>query len=88
MASASRTLYIGVTNEIRRRALEHQRGEVPGFAAKYRTKELVYVESFSGIRDAIAREKQIKGWARAKKIALIELQNPGWEDLSREWRTD
>ncbi|SRR5579883_2328299 len=87
MASASRALYIGVTNDIRRRALEHRRGEVQGFAAKYRAKELVYVEAFSGIRDAIAREKQIKRWVRAKKIALIELQNPGWKDLGAEWRT-
>jgi putative endonuclease len=85
MTSASRVLYIGVTNNIKRRAVEHQQGRVPGFAAKYNARELVYVESFGNIRAAIAREKQLKGWLRAKKIALIESRNPRWKDLSAEW---
>ena len=85
MASASRVLYIGVTNNIKRRAVEHRQGLVPGFAKQYKTRELVYLESFSSIRDAIAREKQLKRWVRAKKIALIESTNPHWKDLSGEW---
>ena len=86
MASASRVLYVGVTNNIKRRAVEHRQGRVPGFAAKYNTRELLYVELFGNVRAAIAREKQLKGWLRAKKIALIESRNPGWKDLSADWR--
>lgn len=85
MASASRVLYIGVTNNIERRAVEHRQGRVPGFSAKYRTRELVYVEPFGQIRAAIAREKQLKGWLRARKIALIESQNPDWKDMAAAW---
>ena len=86
MASASRVLYVGVTNNIKRRAMEHRQGRASGFAGKYHTRELLYVESFSNVRAAIAREKQLKGWLRAKKIALIESLNPGWKDLSADWR--
>ena len=86
MASASRVLYTGVTNNVLRRAAEHAGRQVPGFAARYRTKELVYVELFGDVRAAIAREKQIKGWLRRKKIALIESLNPQWKDLSAEWQ--
>ncbi len=86
MASASRALYIGVTNNIQRRSIEHWQGRVPGFSAKYRTRELVYVESFGQVHAAIAREKQLKGWVRARKIALIESQNPKWRDLAAGWR--
>src|SRR5947209_13205214 len=85
MASASRVLYTGVTDDALRRASEHAGSQVPGFTARYRTKELVYVELFGDIRAAIAREKQIKGWLRRKKIALIESFNPQWKDLSAEW---
>jgi putative endonuclease len=84
MASASRVLYIGVTNNIQRRAVEHRQGLAPGFANQYKARELVYLESFGSIRDAIAREKQLKRWVRAKKIALIESSNPHWKDLSGE----
>jgi putative endonuclease len=82
MASASRVLYIGVTNNLRRRAQEHQQQRIPGFSARYTTKELVYLEPWGDIRAAIAREKQIKGWLRSKKIALINSFNPHWKDLT------
>jgi len=87
VASASRVLYTGVTNHIERRIEEHRARRVPGFSARYNARELVYVEIFGDIRAAIAREKQIKGWLRAKKIALIESVNPHWKDLSIEFRT-
>jgi putative endonuclease len=86
MASASRVLYTGVTNNIQRRGFQHREKQVPGFSAQYNVKELVYLESFGDVRVAIAREKLIKGWLRLKKIALIESLNPGWKDLSVEWR--
>lgn len=86
VASASRVLYIGVTNNIKRRVEEHRQKSVPGFTANYNTRELVHVELFGTMRAAIAREKQLKRWIRAKKIALIELHNPHWHDLSAEWR--
>jgi putative endonuclease len=79
-ASQSRTLYTGVTNNIHARMEQHRDGKTK-FVAKYRINRLVYVESTSDIRAAIAREKQIKGWTRAKKIALIASMNPAWDDL-------
>jgi putative endonuclease len=82
MASASRALYIGVTNDLARRVWEHKQKRVPGFSARYCLGELVYFEAFGDIRAAIAREKQIKGWLRARKITLIEAFNPRWKDLS------
>lgn len=84
MASASRVLYVGVTGQLARRVWEHKHKRVPGFTARYRVTELVYFEAFSDIRAAIAREKQIKGWLRARKIALIEAFNPRWKDLSAD----
>jgi putative endonuclease len=84
MASASRVLYIGVTGHLLRRITEHKEMRVPGFTARYRLTELVYFEAFGDIRIAIAREKQIKGWLRARKIALIESFNPHWRDLAAE----
>jgi putative endonuclease len=85
MASASRVLYVGVTNNIERRAMGLRQGRAPSFSAKYKTKELVHVEAFGDVRAAIAREKQLKGWLRVKKIALIESGNPHWLDLSADW---
>jgi putative endonuclease len=79
-----RTLYIGVTNNLVRRMDEHKRGVGSKFAAKYRCTQLVHYEVFPDIREAIAREKHLKGWRRARKIALIEEDNPLWEDLSDE----
>jgi putative endonuclease len=85
MASASRVLYTGVTNDLARRVWEHKQKRVPGFSARYRVTELVYFEAFGNIRAAIAREKQIKGWLRTRKIALIESFNPKWDDLSERF---
>jgi putative endonuclease len=75
------TLYIGVTNDLDRRMLEHKHGGVPGFTKKYDVNILVYFEIFGEIDLAIAREKQLKGWNRAWKIKLIERDNSGWNDL-------
>src|SRR5258708_34981102 len=83
--SNSGTLYIGMTNSIYRRALEHKRGEVEGFAAKYNCNRLVYYEGFDDVTKAIDREKQLKRWVRSKKIALIESKNPLWADLAEKW---
>jgi predicted GIY-YIG superfamily endonuclease len=75
------TLYTGVTADLSRRAFEHREGLTPGFASRYGCKRLVFYERYERIIDAIAREKQIKGGSRAKKIALIEAMNPEWNDL-------
>jgi len=85
MASNSGTLYTGVTNDIERRVREHKNKRADGFTAKYDCNRLVYYQWFQDIRRAIAREKQIKSWSRAKKVALIESGNRRWEDLSRLW---
>jgi putative endonuclease len=81
MSSASRTLYVGVTNDIVRRTDEHRHKRVEGFAARYNCTELVYYEWYSEVGAAIAREKELKGWRRSKKVALIESTNPEWRDL-------
>lgn len=83
LASRSRALYTGVTNDIERRLQEHRRGSVPGFTSRYKIFRLVYCENFGDVRDAIAREKEIKGWRREKKIQLIQYRNPSWQDLSQ-----
>jgi putative endonuclease len=85
MTNKSRTLYTGVTNNLERRVGEHKSKAIPGFTSKYNITKLVYYEEGSDINVAIAREKQIKGWLRAKKIALIESTNPEWRDLSEDW---
>src|SRR5262245_11344839 len=82
MTNKSRTLYTGVTNDLERRVYEHKKKLVPGFTAKYNIDRLVYYEATEDVNVAISREKQIKGWLRAKKIALIESTNPKWTDLS------
>ena len=83
LASASRELYIGVTNDVVRRLYEHRTGLHPeSFAHVHRIIRLVLVESCGDVRDAIRREKQIKGWRRRRKIELIGRVNPGWVDLS------
>lgn len=76
------TLYIGVTNDLKRRVFEHRKGQIAGFTKKYNVHKLVYFEEYSEINAAIAREKQLKRWIRAKKIALIETKNPYWNDWS------
>jgi putative endonuclease len=85
MTNRSRTLYTGVTNDLMRRVYEHKTGRGSSFTRKYRIKKLVYYEETTDVHAALAREKQIKGWLRSKKIALIESVNPDWEDLSAEW---
>ena len=82
MASRSRVLYTGVTNDLARRVDEHKRGVNAGFTSRYRITRLVYVEEFADIRDAIAREKQIKSWTRIRRIGLVEQRNPFWQDLT------
>lgn len=78
------TLYIGVTNDVLRRAWEHKQGEVAGFTKRYGVKILVYYETFDDIDTAIVREKQVKKWNRAWKLRLIEEKNPDWRDLYDE----
>jgi len=86
LTNASRqTLYTGVTSRITLRAFQHKHKAHNGFTAKYNVHRLVYYERFSDPRSAIDREKQIKGWLRAKKIALIESMNPRWDDLAGNW---
>ena len=85
MTNKSRTLYTGVTNDLMRRVYEHQNKLVNGFTSKYNIQFLVYYESTSSIHSAIQREKEIKGWLRSKKIALIDSVNPVWKDLSEDW---
>jgi putative endonuclease len=85
MSSKSGTLYTGMTNSLDRRVYEHKHHLNPGFTAKYDCTRLVWFQEFSDVRNAIAREKQIKGWLRAKKLALIESLNPRWTDLAEHW---
>ena len=85
MASRSRVLYTGVTNDLARRVNEHKRRLTRGFTSRYRITRLVYFEEFGDVRDAIAREKQLKGWVRARKVRLIEQKNPTWKDLADTW---
>ena len=82
LASRSRVLYVGVTNDLERRVFAHKHKLVPGFTAEYDVDRLIYFESTPDVLAAIHREKQIKGWRRSRKVALIESVNPRWEDLS------
>jgi putative endonuclease len=85
VTNRSKTLYTGVMNSLVRRVREHKLGIGSDFAARYKLDRLAYFERFEDIRNAIEREKQIKGWLRIKKIALIVSVNPEWKDLSAEW---
>ena len=85
MANLARTLYTGVTSNLERRVYEHRQGVVPGFTSQYAVKRLVYFEATPDILAAIAREKQIKGWVRRKKLDLIGSLNPEWQDLAAPW---
>ena len=85
VASKSRHIYTGMTNDIKRRIGEHKSGHIRGFTQKYNINRLVYFEKYRYVGNAIEREKQIKGLDREKRIALIEALNPAWEDLSEEW---
>ena len=79
------TLYIGITNNIRRRLSQHKSGEVKRFTQRYHLNRLVWIEHFRNVNDAIACEKKLKGWRRDRKVALIEKTNPRWLDLTDDW---
>ena len=83
--NSNRVLYTGITNNLSRRVYEHKQKLVNGFTSKYNLKKLVYFEETNDVKTAIEREKQIKGWLRKKKNALVETMNPNWEDLSDDW---
>ena len=85
MASISRVIYIGVTNNLERRVYEHKNGLIEGFTKKYKCHKLVYFEVGDEPEGAISREKMLKKWRRGKKIILIESKNPNWNDLSLSW---
>jgi len=85
VASRSHTLYIGMTGNLLKRVFEHKQKTHEGFSATYNCNRLVWFERFMSPESAIAREKQLKGWIRAKKLALIEKSNPTWNDLSEGW---
>jgi len=85
MTNVTGMLYTGVTNDLERRVYEHRNKKVRGFTSRYNLTKLVYFESTNDVTVAIAREKQIKGWLRKKKVTLIETVNPKWRDLSKDW---
>jgi putative endonuclease len=87
LASRTKTLYVGVTNNLERRVWEHKTDAVPSFSGRYKIHKLVYYEEYRSIRDAINREKQIKAWRREKKVHLVESLNPEWDDMAEHWYT-
>lgn len=82
MSSYSKTLYVGMTNNLVSRVNQHKEGRIAGFTQTYKITRLIYFEEFIRVTDTIAREKQIKKWNRAKKVALIATTNPEWKDIS------
>ena len=85
MTNRSGTLYIGLTNDIKKRIYQHKNKLINSFTKKYNIDRFLYFETFSDVYSAIAREKVIKGWVRKKKIELINRANPQWSDLSQDW---
>ena len=85
MTNPARTLYTGITNDLQRRVHEHKQKTVEGFTKRYNLTTLAYHEATTDVHSAIRREKQIKGWVRRKKAALIESVNPEWRDLADGW---
>jgi putative endonuclease len=85
LTNPSRTLCTDITSHLQHRVYQHKTKQFPGFTSKYNVNRLVYFEVFEYVGNAIAREKEIKSWTRAKRVALIESKNPKWDDLSREW---
>lgn len=85
MTNAERKLYVGVTSNIEKRVWQHKQLQISGYTQQNKLTELVYIEEFGDIRTAIAREKQLKGWLRAKKLKLIRDTNPTWSDLAEHW---
>ncbi len=88
MPSYQGTLYIGMTNDLYRRAYEHRHKLVPGFTQKYNVSKLVYYEETSSVESAITRENQIKGWRKNRKAVLVASSNPHWVDLAESWYED
>jgi putative endonuclease len=88
LAGESGVLYTGMTNNLIRRIGEHKQKKIPGFIAKYNVNKRVWFEAHGRATSAIAREKQIKGWSRAKKVALFEATNPHWKDLTETLQSD
>ncbi len=86
VANAARNLYTGMTNNLEKRVFQHKNKELEGYTSHWNICRLVHSESFDDVRTAIDREKEIKGWRRAKKIKLIESKNRNWHDLSEGWR--
>jgi putative endonuclease len=84
-ASRSHNFYVGMTSDIEGRVWQHKNGVFEGYSKKYNCNRLVWFERHPVVQGAIAREKQLKGWSRAKRVALIERENPAWVDLSEEW---
>ena len=85
LSNQSKTLYIGVTNDLERRVREHKGKSIKGFTRQYNVTQLVQYDEFPTPSQAIEREKKLKGWSRAKKIALVESNNPRWEDWAADW---
>ncbi len=85
LANEARMLYVGVTNNLERRLSEHKHKLIPGYPRRYNLDRLLYYEEYTYVVDAIAREKQLKGWLRRRKVELIEAENPDWLDLSADW---
>ena len=85
IVSLSKVLYIGVTSDLEKRIYQHKNRLIDGFSKKYKIDRLVYFEAYEDINVAISREKQLKGWRRDKKIALIEKRNEHWKDLAFDW---
>jgi putative endonuclease len=85
MCSSTGTLYVGMTGFVDTRIFQHKSGEIDGFTKKYKCHRLVYYEEYGDVYVAKRRERQLKGWRREKKIALIEKRNPRWEDLAENW---
>ena len=85
LSSRTKRLYIGVTNDLERRVAQHKRREVEGFTSRYNIDQLVFYEETDDVRAAIEREKQLKGWVRARKMQLVLDTNPEWKDLAEDW---
>ena len=86
MTNHARTLYVGMTNDLERRVIEHKKKLIEGFTSKYSISQLVWYEEFNDVNQAIEAEKKLKGWRRSRKIALLESVNPAWQDLAAEWQ--
>src|SRR5215212_3178409 len=85
LSSRTRRLYVGVTNDLECRVAQHKRCEMQGFTSRYNIDRLVYYEETSDVRDALDRERHIKGWVRTRKMMLVQSMNPTWEDLAADW---